>query len=440
MKRGENKLTDTGLRRMRLTDGKALALDGGGLRALVSEAGGRRVARFSFRFRLNGSRIDMRLGTWPDKSLAELREQRDKARESVRAGIDPRAAVREEKAAQTRRAAEECAKEAEANARLTVKGMFEKWDRLHLRRAYKDDGAEPRRYFEKDILPLVGSLPAEELTRAHIARVVDTELERGAPRAAALALTYLRQLSRWGHARGYLREDPTTAFQKSSIPTNGPRERTLSDKELLELTQKLPAAGLPAWANSAIWLLLATAARSGELLNARWGHVDLDQGEWHVPPQNTKNGKPHLIHLSRFACTRFEELKLLRQGDWVISGRDPEDPADAKALAHLLKDRQRAAALPGRTEPLRKRTLKYAQALVLPGGAWTAHDLRRTAATKMQELGVLPAVIEKCLNHTEPRRVVATYQRAEYVPERRDAFLRLGKHLEGLVNDPAPVD
>jgi hypothetical protein len=270
MKRGENKLTDTGLRRMRLTDGKALALDGGGLRALVSEAGGRRIARFSFRFRLNGSRIDMRLGTWPDKSLAELREQRDKAREKVRAGIDPRAAAREEKEAQAQRIAEESAREAEANARLTVKGMFEKWDRLHLRRAYKDDGAEPRRYFEKDILPLVGSLPAEELTRAHIARVVDTVLERGAPRAAALTLTYLRQLSRWGHARGYLNEDPTTAFQKSSIATNGPRERTLSDKELLELTKRLPVAGLPAWAISAVWLLLATAARSGELLNARW--------------------------------------------------------------------------------------------------------------------------------------------------------------------------
>jgi hypothetical protein len=43
-----------------------------------------------------------------------------------------------------------------------------------------------------------------------------------------------------------------------------------SDKELLELTKKLPAASLPAWAISAVWLLLATAARSGELLNARW--------------------------------------------------------------------------------------------------------------------------------------------------------------------------
>ena len=50
----------------------------------------------------------------------------------------------------------------------------------------------------------------------------------------------------------------------------------------------------------------------------------------------------------------------------------------------------------------------------------------------MQELGVLPAVIEKCLNHSEPALVRRTYQRAEYLPERRDAFARLGAHLERI--------
>jgi len=52
----------------------------------------------------------------------------------------------------------------------------------------------------------------------------------------------------------------------------------------------------------------------------------------------------------------------------------------------------------------------------------------------MQELGVLPAVIEKCLNHSEPALVRRTYQRAEYLPERRDAFARLGAHLERIAH------
>jgi integrase len=435
--RGENRLTDTGLRRVKLTEGKTLVLDGGGLRALVTEAGGRRVARFVFRFRFNGSRIDMRLGTWPDKSLAEIRELRDKARARARAGSDPRKAAREERAEEARQAEEEERKRAEAEARLTVRGLFEKWDRLHLHRAYKDGGAEPRRYFEKDILPLLGDLPAEDISRAHVARVVDAALERKAPRVAALLLTYFRQLSRWGQARGYLETDPTAALRKASIPTNKPRERTLSDDELRELSRRLPEAGLPRWASPAIWLLLSTAVRVGELLRARWADIDLARGEWNIPARNAKNGRAHLVHLSDFAVEGFKKLLEIREGEWVVAGRIPGKAADAKALARLVKDRQRLDCLPGRTEPLNKRTTKHAQALALPGGAWTPHDLRRTAATLMQELGVLPSVIEKCLNHTEPALVRRTYQRAEYIPERRDAFSRLGAHLERLVRDDA---
>ena len=88
------------------------------------------MARFIFRYRFQGSRVDMRLGTWPDKSLAELRALRDKARTLLRAGKDPRAAAGEEKAQATRA-------KAEKEARLTVRGLLERWDKLHLRRAEK---------------------------------------------------------------------------------------------------------------------------------------------------------------------------------------------------------------------------------------------------------------------------------------------------------------
>jgi hypothetical protein len=114
-------------------------------------------------------------------------------------------------------------------------------------------------------------------------------------------------------------------------------------------------------------------------------------------------------------------------------------PVDKKAMTRLPKDRQPVADIPGRSEPLSKRTTKHARALTLPGGLWTVHDLRRSAATLMQGLGVLPAVIEKCLNHIETRRMVAVDQRAEYLPERRDAFERVGAYLGGLVQNQPGV-
>ncbi len=71
-------------------------------------------------------------------------------------------------------------------------------------------------------------------------------------------------------------------------------------------------------------------------------------------------------------------------------------------------------------------------ALKLPEGHWTPHDLRRTGATMMTRLRVLPEVAERCLNHTEENKVKRTYQRHGYEPEMRDAWRVLGERLELL--------
>ncbi len=425
---GENKLTDTTLRRLKLPEsGKLLVSDGGELRADLLEAGGRRVARFSYRFQIDHKRAEMRLGTWPDVSLAEVRAKRDQARALVRQGKDPREVAKEEKAAAERAKAEE-------EASITVKDVFLKWDALHLRRAYKDGGTEVRRYFDKDILPSIGNLPIEALTRRQCAALVDKVLERGAPRVAQTVLGNLRQLTRWAVARGYLDNDPTAAFVKASIKTNGPRERVLSAAEVRTLPTILPAAGLPPWAPPAIWLILATACRVGELLSARWDEFDLERREWTIPAPHSKNTKAHIIDLSDFALEQLAALARLRTGPWLVSGRliakDGEEPKPIviNALAKALADRQKAPDAP----IFKNRSITHPQALILPGGGWTPHDLRRSAATFMQGLGVLPAVIEKCLNHTEANRMVQVYQRHDYRAERRDAFNRLGHHLERL--------
>lgn len=72
---------------------------------------------------------------------------------------------------------------------------------------------------------------------------------------------------------------------------------------------------------------------------------------------------------------------------------------------------------------------------MLSGGKWTPHDLRRTAATLMTALGVLPEVAEKCLNHTEESRVKRTYQRYSYESEKREAWRLLGERLDLLTRD-----
>lgn len=74
----------------------------------------------------------------------------------------------------------------------------------------------------------------------------------------------------------------------------------------------------------------------------------------------------------------------------------------------------------------------HTDALVLVGGKWTPHDLRRTGATLMAELGAMPDVVEKCLNHTEEKKVKRIYQRAQYEGHMRSAWQLLGERLKLL--------
>lgn len=70
----------------------------------------------------------------------------------------------------------------------------------------------------------------------------------------------------------------------------------------------------------------------------------------------------------------------------------------------------------------------------MPGGKWTPHDLRRTGATMMGNLGVQGDVIEKCLNHTQENTLKRIYQHQELKAEQAEAWRVLGERLELLTS------
>jgi integrase len=214
------------------------------------------------------------------------------------------------------------------------------------------------------------------------------------------------------------------------------RERVLSGDEIKALAAALPGADLGVQVNAAIWLILATGARLGEALSANWANVDLDAGTWHLP--DTKNQRDHTIHLSAFAKEQFEVLALHAETDddgkplpWVFPNAFRDGPMDVATFGKKLSDRQRTAE-----RQLKGRTPKT-EALKLAGGRWTAHDLRRTAATIMADLGITGDVIDECLNHVIESRVRRTYIRNRRPAEQARAFDALGARLSALVNGGA---
>jgi integrase len=418
------KLTDKLIKSIKGEGKDQFLSDGGGLYLRVSPAGSK---VWVYRYKnADGQTKWLDLSTYPARSLAEARAEAAALKVMRRDGIDP-ATERERQAAEQAAAqVAEGARIAALNARMLVLDLFERWMSLEITKR-KDKGKEMRRMFDTDILPEIGTMPVEEVRKGHIAAIVDNVLARGGNgRMAALALSSMRQMFRFAVERDYIDGDPTATIRKSRIHKPTERDRVLSPEEVKMLALKLPNAGLCESSQLAMLAMLATCCRVGEVSKAALVDLDVNAATWRIPAENSKNEKEHTVFLSDFALDVFLALKHRAEqlgNAWLMPARNKPGPVCEKSLSKQIGDRQR----PGQG-PMQGRS-PLVDALVLPGGKWTAHDLRRTGATLMGELGVRPDVIERCLNHTEQDRMKRIYQRHSYQEEMREAWRLLGDRL-----------
>lgn len=446
----ENLLSDARVRSASFAaDGHYLP-DGGGLRIRLlppsaNHPKGARLAEYHFKVKAEGEyrHGSIHLGTIGDPftdatgatrpfTLKDARAARDAARELVSKRIDPR----ESRRLAEREAAEDQRRRlAELDTRRTVKQAFERWHELYLTAHRKDGGVFVQALFDRHVLPTIGDKPLAELQRRDVADLLDAITAQGIRRTANMALSLLRQFLRWCSVRDWIDRDPTLNLSKAAVGGNDkPRDRALSALEIVELRDALPVSGLPERMQRALWVILATGCRVGELSSARLADFDLKAGTWLIP--ETKNGSEHLVHLSTFATGHIKALAALAKGsayllpgyrgDPANEGEELDDrPIGDKVLTKLVGDRQRDTPLKGRT--------KAVATLILTRGKWTPHDLRRTMATRMREaLQVSSDVIERCLNH-KPQGIVGVYQTGELMNERKAAFTAWGAELDRLM-------
>ena len=413
----QNLLTDKALRALKPGATETVHSDGGGLwvRVLPENRGG--AINFYYRFELANKERRFNCGSYPATALSQARKRRDAARALVRQGIDPVAKAEADRAANT-------AAQALQQSEKTVQQLFDDWKAVYLSAHRKDAGKSVEDLFRKDVFPEIGAIKAKAVRVANVVQVIDRLLSRGARRTANMALSSMRQMFRHGIGRGFVETDPTlTLSKKHAGGTAAPVDRNLSVQEIKGLALRMPKSGLPRRLQAAIWLLLATGARVGELSKSKWAEFDTGKKVWQIPGTNSKNGRAHLIHLSSFALKQVKVLQELAEGDFVMTGRAPQTHIDDRTISKAIRDRIRAQPLVGRTT--------NAETLRLSGGEWSVHDLRRTFASRLGDLGVAPHVIERCLNHVQAG-IVKVYQQQEYLAERKAAFDRWGTLLNKL--------
>lgn len=402
---------------------------------------------WSWRYRFGGKVKELRLGTWPKIAMPKIRDERDDAAQLLKEGKDPaeqrRVAKLKAQADQIEAVAKEKARITDGEAlaaRLTINGLFIRWQELDLSRR-KDKGTETTRVFNKDVLPVIGSAYADEVKRSQIAALLDTVVARGARIVARNLLGDIRQMFGFAIRRGLLENDPTSHMKRDDYGEKVERDRVMTEAEIRTLPALIAKAGMFLTSEHAIWIMMATCCRVGELSQAAWADVDLKAKQWRIPAENAKNAKEHIIDLSDFAVRHFEAIKTVTgtkindqgetvPGEWVLVAKHNDGPVCVKSLAKQIGDRQRDGA------PMKNRT-HLIDALKLPGGKWTPHDLRRTGATMMGALGVQSEVIERCLNHKEQNALKRIYQRHDYRAEMHAAWHLLGERLDLLSREDA---
>src|SRR5215471_16567018 len=163
-------------------------------------------------------------------------------------------------------------------------------------------------------------------------------------------------------------------------------------------------------------LLILTAQRRNEIAALRWSEIDYGRSVISLPGERTKNGKPHEIPMSE-AVRSLLTARPKNGRDFVFG--EGAGPFSGMSQRKAMLDAKIAASNDG-----------YDMA------PWVHHDLRRSVATGMAEIGIAPHIIESILNHTSGHKggVAGIYNRAQYGPEKAQALVRWDKHIRSIVS------
>lgn len=308
--------------------------DGGGLQLLVKESGAR---SWVFRFMLKGKSRDVGLGPAAGAgaiSLAKARDLADALRVKVKSGIDPL----EERDRQTAEAL--AAAQAAKVAGITFKAMAE----THIA-ANKDSwrNAKHKQQWENTLAtyayPVIGDLPVSEVATPHILKVLEP-IWRAKAETASRVRGRIETVLDSAKARGY-REGENPARWRGHLAQILPARTKLSRGHHKALAYSAVPAFIAeirareALAALALEFVILTAGRSGEVIGAKWGEVDLAKAVWTVPAERMKAGKEHRVPLSPRAVEILEQAKQF-EGDYVFAATRKK-PLSSMAMAMLLR-------------------------------------------------------------------------------------------------------
>ena len=334
---------------------------------------------------VSGKRVDLGLGGYPYITLTDARQKAFEYRKIARTGGDPRTSSH------------------------NVPTFGEAADKvIAIHRASWRPGGKSEDQWRASLrdyaMPRLGGKGVHEVTTADVMAVL-LPIWSTKPETARRVRQRIGAIMKWAIAQGYREGNPAGDAIGSALPRHGKGRR-----HFRALPHGDVAAALDAIRASRAWpatklafeFLVLTAARSGEVRQARWEEVDFEAATWTVPGERMKAGREHRVPLSARALEVLSEARELSRDPGVIFLSSTRRALSASTLSKLLRE-NRVEAVP--------------------------HGFRTSFRIWCGDAGVAREVAEAALAHVVRDKVEAAYARGTLFARRREVMERWARHV-----------
>jgi len=364
------------------------------------------VKSWFFIYTFDGKRYSMALGNYPNVTIAQATKMFDEQWAVLSSGKNP--SMLEEHKKEERRKA------------LTIADLVHEYLDRHAKR-FKKSWEKDEEILNRDVIPVWGKRKAADIIKRDVVQLLDGIVDRGSPGMANNAFQIIRKMFNFAVEKDILQNTPCYGVKLPS-PKRA-RERVLSEDEVRVFWRNLDTCAISDDSRRALKLELVTGQRPEEVVGI---HTREIEGRWWtLPAERTKPKRATRIYLT--------DLALEVIGDTAGKGyifpcphKDKEKPMSPHALTVAVR-----------------RNLSFdvtdedgAETVINKLGVehFTPHDLRRTAATFMAQMGVMDEVIDAVLNHAKVG-VIKVYNLYRYDKEKKAALETWARKLESIVRD-----
>ncbi|MAD74115.1 MAG: integrase [Rheinheimera sp.] len=399
-------LTHTAVTNAKPKDKMYKLTDGGGLYLQIKPTG---YKCFKYDYRLNGERGTYTIGSYPEFSLKDAREEHRKAREMVAKGIAPITIKEERRVSQ------------EKETKRFSYYMTQWLKRKNLAKTTEDDLVQR---IQKNLLPDLDKKPVDDYSTADLLKIIMKVSQRGAKETARRLAGVLRQIYNDILILGLVENNPAANLaellpapdklaKKNFAHITKPEELSYLIKQIHQPSQRQDFV-----VTQALKLMPLLFLRPHNIRFLKWEYIDFDNQMIDLPASQLKTRKPLQVPLASQAIKLLEELK-------PVTGH----------LEYVF-----IAARSINNKPISESTTNSAlQRIINPetnkpygSGFMTSHGFRHTASTFLNELGFDPDVIELQLAHMNKDRIRATYNKAQLMEKRKEMMQAWADYLEQL--------